>query len=195
MNVNASGFWGTPVARDDQKSVEAHLAMKARMGGGRTEITSLTVQAKEWFQNWATPTAGDSKQSGVSEEAMQRGYSGTPTDHVREWANTFPPPKARDMRGSQGSTSELARHSPDLPTVAVELAVELGLLDARTGEVGGATSLKVDLNPCFVASLMGVPLNWLMPSTSVETDSYLQWLDAHSLSSPIASASTSSRTA
>ena len=46
-------MWGTPTARDDQKSPEAHLAMKARMGGGRTQPTSLTVQAKMW----PTPTA------------------------------------------------------------------------------------------------------------------------------------------
>ena len=38
--------WPTPVANDDNKSVEAHLAMKKRMGGGRTSITSLQVMAK-----------------------------------------------------------------------------------------------------------------------------------------------------
>ena len=38
--------WGTPVSQDDNKSVEAHLAMKARMGGNRTAITSLQVQAQ-----------------------------------------------------------------------------------------------------------------------------------------------------
>ena len=38
--------WPTPVANDDNKSVEAHLAMKARMGGNRKEITSLQVMAK-----------------------------------------------------------------------------------------------------------------------------------------------------
>jgi hypothetical protein len=38
--------WPTPVADDDNKTPEAHLAMKARMGGGRKEITSLQVMAK-----------------------------------------------------------------------------------------------------------------------------------------------------
>ena len=34
-------MWGTPVARDDQKSPNAHLAMKARMGGvGRSRLHS-----------------------------------------------------------------------------------------------------------------------------------------------------------
>lgn len=53
--------WGTPVANDDNKSVEAHLAMKKRMGerdgtgANRTAITSLAVQAKAAF--WSTPRA------------------------------------------------------------------------------------------------------------------------------------------
>ena len=39
----------TPVASDDNKSVEAHMAMKARMKGGpRSEITSLQVLSKKW---------------------------------------------------------------------------------------------------------------------------------------------------
>ena len=46
-------MWGTPVARDDQKSPEAHMTMKARMG--RREPTSLTVQAKMW----PTPRASE----------------------------------------------------------------------------------------------------------------------------------------
>jgi len=47
--------WPTPVANDDGKSVEAHLAMKARMGGNRTAITSLQVMART--AGWATPRA------------------------------------------------------------------------------------------------------------------------------------------
>jgi hypothetical protein len=44
--------WPTPVAKDDGKSPEAHLAMKQRMGerdgtgADRTQITSLQVMAK-----------------------------------------------------------------------------------------------------------------------------------------------------
>jgi len=44
--------WPTPVANDDNKSPEAHLAMKTRMGvrdgtgSNRTAITSLQVMAK-----------------------------------------------------------------------------------------------------------------------------------------------------
>jgi hypothetical protein len=42
-----SGLWPTPTANDDNKSVEAHLAMKQRMKGGpRTAITSLQCAVK-----------------------------------------------------------------------------------------------------------------------------------------------------
>lgn len=47
-------MWPTPCANDDNKSVEAHLAMKQRMGqrdgtnSNRTAITSLNVMVKLW---------------------------------------------------------------------------------------------------------------------------------------------------
>ena len=46
--------WPTPLAKDDNKSPEAHLAMKERMGGNRTAITSLQVLAKG-LAPWPTP--------------------------------------------------------------------------------------------------------------------------------------------
>ena len=48
------GSWPTPVAREDNKSPTAHLAMKKRMGGNRTAITSLQVMAKA---GWVSPQA------------------------------------------------------------------------------------------------------------------------------------------
>jgi hypothetical protein len=54
--------WPTPVANDDNKSPEAHLAMKQRMGerdgtgSHRTQITSLQVMAKT-VTHWRTPTS------------------------------------------------------------------------------------------------------------------------------------------
>lgn len=52
-----SGKWPTPVANDDNKSPEAHMAMKARMKGGpRHTITSLQVMVKAEAQGkWPTP--------------------------------------------------------------------------------------------------------------------------------------------
>lgn len=51
-------LWPTAVAQDDNKSLEAHLAMKARMPGGpRSAVTSLQVLAKAWSDGslWPTP--------------------------------------------------------------------------------------------------------------------------------------------
>ena len=52
-SASGSTGWPTPVANDDNKSPEARLAMKERMGGNRTEITSLQVMAK--VAGWPTP--------------------------------------------------------------------------------------------------------------------------------------------
>lgn len=52
----ATQKWATPVAHDDNKSLQAHLAMKQNMPGGpRSAITSLNVQTKAW----ATPKVVD----------------------------------------------------------------------------------------------------------------------------------------
>jgi site-specific DNA-cytosine methylase len=55
LNSQASN-WPTPVANDDNKTPEAHMAMKARMpGGARNTITSLKV-AVQVFSPQAQPT-------------------------------------------------------------------------------------------------------------------------------------------
>ena len=61
IDGTVSGLWPTPVAQDDGKTPEAHLAMKARMPGGpRKTITSLTVMVKAVERHlWPTPTASD----------------------------------------------------------------------------------------------------------------------------------------
>jgi hypothetical protein len=47
LDQQARGFWPTPCANDDNKSPEAHMAMKRRMPGGeRHTITSLQVAVK-----------------------------------------------------------------------------------------------------------------------------------------------------
>jgi hypothetical protein len=67
----ALAAWPTPVANDDNKTVEAHLAMKKRMGerdgtgANRTAITSLQVMAQ--LAGWPTPMAGTPAQKGYNE--------------------------------------------------------------------------------------------------------------------------------
>ncbi len=71
----ALASWPTPCANEDNKSPEAHLAMKLRMGerdgtgSKRTAITSLQVMAKTV---WATPTARDGRSEYGSQEMMMR---------------------------------------------------------------------------------------------------------------------------
>ncbi len=61
--ANGSGLWPTPVANDDNKTPEAHLAMKNRMKGGpRKTITSLQVMVKAVEKEmFPTPTSTNTK--------------------------------------------------------------------------------------------------------------------------------------
>jgi hypothetical protein len=165
--VNGSGYSlrGTPVAQDDQKSPEAHLAMKQRMPGGpRSAVTSLTVQAK----TWQTPTTSEAEGSG-----MRSGdRNGEPK--LQGQAKMWPTPRAHD--GTAGG---------DQPSTHPQSGGE-GLLTASrrhptTTTPGNDGPPKADLNPNFVAALMGVPQGWLNPSISVATDSYRKWLLSHSI--------------
>lgn len=62
--------WPTPCAQDDNKSPEAHMAMKARMkGGARNTITSLQVLT----QTWPTPASRDAKGENSIEHVTEIG--------------------------------------------------------------------------------------------------------------------------
>jgi hypothetical protein len=72
--------WPTPVTNDDNKSVEAHLAMKKRMGerdgtgSNRTAITSLQVMAQ--IADWPTPntmTGGQTSRGGTRKGELLMG--------------------------------------------------------------------------------------------------------------------------
>lgn len=67
----------TPTANDDNRSVEAHLAMKARMKGGpRKQITSLQVLSKKWAREME-----ESESSGESTD--QPSSDGKPSTGLR----------------------------------------------------------------------------------------------------------------
>jgi len=132
LTDRAVRMWGTPAAKDDQRSPEASAAAKERFG--RQAVTSLTVQAKLW----ATPTARDERSADVA------GHG---------------------------------RHSPGNPILA---EIWSGHHSPPTSKGGRTGSAKADLNPRFVAALMGVPWDWLTPCTSVGTGSYRVWLRRHS---------------
>lgn len=121
MKDIAVRMWGTPTARDEQRSVEASIAAKEAFGRG--EVTSLNTQSKMW----ATPRASEA-------------HRGTDPKHGTGG------PSLRQQTGTHGLRSE------------------------ATTTDGDAGSPKVDLNPFFVASLMGLPMDWLTLSTSEATD-------------------------
>lgn len=73
--------WPTPCANDDNKSPQAHMAMKRRMKGGpRNTITSLQVLA----QMWPTPAARDHKGANSAEHAK---VTGGGRKHMDQLAN------------------------------------------------------------------------------------------------------------
>ena len=156
--------WPTPVANDDNKSPEAHLAMKARMG----EITSLQVMAKTVIPSgWRSPNLVDAKGGnrlgkGQVQLCHQVPLVGWPTP-VSSLAD-------KGVRSLEGGPREAMRNKgPDLAAVAcltgwaTPRANKRGLPDshgdnqsplpAQTGMYGG-------LNPAHSRYLQGYPKAW-----------------------------------
>lgn len=143
-------LWPTPTAQDDNKSPEAHLAMKRRMGerdgtgANRTAITSLAVivQTIQPPESWPTPGANDHK--GSNELGQRRGQ----LDEAAE--NIFPSsPQGQDAATSGGPSS-----------------------DASPGS--RRRSARARLSPEFVEWLQGLPPFWTVPVT-LGTDAYGRW--------------------
>ena len=76
-------------------------------------------------------------------------------------SGSWPTPKAHDAKAPRSNT-ETKRESPDLNDV-------VSRLDQTTQPDGKPGQPTADLNPQFVAALMGVPKDWLTPYTSEET--------------------------
>jgi hypothetical protein len=101
-------LWPTPVANDDNKTPEAHLAMKSRMKGGpRKKITSLNVMVKAVERGmWPTPTKSDGPGGpGCS------GRSGG--ENLRTAVQRLPTPAARDYR-SPNKNGNMADQLPNV---------------------------------------------------------------------------------
>lgn len=156
--------WPTPVAHDDNKSPEAHLAMKKRMGerdgtgANRTAITSLQVMAKATVRApWSSPTVRDSgsiKNVTRGAGSMARGQQ-IIEPLVLQAAATWPTPMAQnpDAENSDFSRSmeviEGMRPSKNAPRFGQTTSGEPAQM-----EKPGA------LNPEFVFWVMGFPIEF-----------------------------------
>lgn len=89
-------LWPTAVAQDDQKTPEAHLRMKQRMGerdgtnANRTVITSLAVKV----QAWPTPRQEDGESCG--------NHPGSGGDSLTGVTRNWPTPNQHDSMGARG---------------------------------------------------------------------------------------------
>jgi hypothetical protein len=126
------------------------------MGGNRTEITSLNVMSKLW----PTPAAHDAKMTGQTENNRHSAM-------LPEAAVLWPTPTAGIAH--RGTDPERTNDRAGAPTFK---AVAMGFSHQHetTPQPGHNGSAKVDLNPWLVATLMGLPADWLTHSTSAVTD-------------------------
>ena len=159
------GSWPTPVANDDNKSPEAHLAMKLRMGerdgtnSNRTAITSLQVMAKTVMASWPTPCTRDAKGTDYNryaEDGLSSGRSQALQDcaQLAGWAT----PAMRDYKGANSedhvTTNGTGRmHMAQLPNHVVHSGPTATGSPAATGSGG-------QLNPAHSRWLMGYPPAW-----------------------------------
>lgn len=178
----------TPTAKEDNKSPEAHLAMKERMGSGRKTITSLRV----WSKQLPTPTANDGRKRGNNaywkdqrsqttfDDNLPRALFGkllpTPKaqfprpdfekdnrnshgeDLVTRVAKLLPTPNARDYKDTSGSVRNDPDHHHGCDQLPRAIFAAESASPDQTAKIGGAR-----LSPEFLCWLMGFPTNWLKP--------------------------------
>ena len=108
---------------------------------------------------WPTPQAADGHKIGsMTPETAERRSAAGYQKMLASATVLWPTPCARDAKGKPGPNAQMET----LPGTASRR-------QETTPQPGHDGSAKVDLNPWFVASLMGLPPDWLTHSTSAVT--------------------------
>ena len=143
----------TPVANDDNKTPQAHLRMKQRMGridgADRTQITSLAVLARARFQQ-PSPSTSSPAGSPAKEPAAPASKTGLSTPRL--FCGTR-------CDGSLASFSPGTSSSRTSPTYSGWLRPQGSLLDSLWGTVlGDLAALGFDVVwDCVPAAAVGAP--------------------------------------
>jgi hypothetical protein len=163
--------WPTPVAKDDGKTPEGHLAMKRRMGerdgsfANRTAITSLAVAALT--AGWPTPTGTDAERRGKTTARSDALHLNAAAQMATGWAT----PATRDYRTPNhvalkdrggGAKGEQLNNQ-------VAHVIPGASLNGLTASTESAGLLNVE----FSRWLQGIPATWLScaPSATRSTRS------------------------
>ena len=146
-----SGLWRTPRAGEME-------------GNGKNSVMHGGLQLKGQAKMWATPRARNPPRSsaqGTAGPTLTEQAVGRDPATPKMW----PTPRASD--GTRGSD---APHGDGGPSLKTKVMHTDGRPDPRTPSDGQNGSRRADLNPQFVAMLMGIPPDWLTLFTSEVTD-------------------------
>ncbi len=165
--------WPTPVANDDNKTPEAHLAMKLRMGerdgsgSNRTAITSLQVMAQ--LAGWKTPCVPNGGRISGNQADIGKHQDGTKAqigleNEVRLGAWPTPMAGTPAQKGyNEAGNTDSGRKTVEMCQWPVDLSTDSGakpigyLLGPNGWEIRPASG---QLNPNHSAWLMGLPASW-----------------------------------
>jgi hypothetical protein len=160
-NMATLAAWPTPVANDDNKTPEAHLAMKQRMGerdgtgANRTAITSLQVMAQ--LAGWKTPCVPNGGRISGNSEDIGKHRDGTKAQIGLEneaklsgWTTPNTPSGGPNIKSTETHTGGLdldgAATLAGWPTARAEDAESSGMRHSRG--VADTLTAVVSLTAC-----------------------------------------------
>ncbi len=191
-NVTAGGLWPTARAHDGASGVTAHSSPDFRptlkqaattmwptpvaadcKGDGPSNRDRAIPPLRSMVSLWSTPRATQIPESVESYEARMR--RSTTANRVRKDGGVPKPPLDVQVK-MWGTPRAVDAFKGTDPThgnggqtgLKQQLASRLAATTTTDGEIG---SPRADLNPFFVAALMGLPWDWLTHSTSEVTAS------------------------